>query len=280
MKYIVICTGILLALGLQHCQQSRTGDSISRVVNIHLKWHPAYTGESQQDIEVGLLWILAFLGESITSKNYHDYMEWVEDDILLLDLTKLVKDPHRADIWRGILTELEKSSNDRKYHSVDVGKFAFDTFTKSDIYYQLTEMPDDLEDFKKHYNIDENYVFAVAPGESCVAPGYRIFSCSDTKVLPRLGYIAQEGNGESIEDFSPSEFEVFGFMKNGQPRFGVYGTDGTLRKGGQPELTTAGKPAKCMWCHTTMVQPLIFASSTVDGPSCSTSHTSIRLHRD
>ena len=258
--------GILLTLGLQQCRQlGDNGASISQDMQIHLQWYPAYNGESPEDVEVGLLWILAFLGEPITTNNYLDYMEWVEDDILLLDLTQLVTDPQRVDLWQGILTSMERVSTDNQYHSVDVGKFVFDTFNNSATYYQLTEMPDSLQEFKAYYNLDDNYIFAVAPGESCVAPGYRIFSCSETNSLPRLGYIAQEGDGESIHDFVPSEFEVFGFMQNGQPRFGVYGTDGKLRDGGDQDLTTAGKPAKCMWCHTSQVQPLIFASSTVDG---------------
>ncbi len=258
--------GILMAFGLQQCRQiGDRQESIPQDLRIHLQWYPAYSDESQQDVEVGLLWILAYLGEPITSNNYLDYMDWVEDDILLLDLTQLVSNPHRVKLWQKILTSLEASSTDRLHHSVDVGKFVFSTFNESETYYKLTEMPDQLEEFKTYYNLDENYVFAVAAGESCVAPGYRIFNSSKTSRLPRLGYIAQEGDGESIADFTPNEFEVFGFMKNGQPRFGVYGTDGKLREGGHPDLTTAGKPAKCMWCHTSQVQPLIFASSTVDG---------------
>jgi hypothetical protein len=52
------------------------------------------------------------------------------------------------------------------------------------------------------------------------------------------------------------EYETWELMANGQPRFGIYDADGNLKNNADPQYTTAGKPAKCMWCHESGVQQL------------------------
>ena len=266
MKGFVISVLLVLSFLLQYCHDASSSiDKMPSNLIINLKWHPAYPQESQADVETGLLWVLAYLGESITEKDYLDYMTWIEPNLLQLDLTDLIDDPQKRLLWKEVLTEIKLESDDPKHHSVDVGKFVFETFNESDTYYQLTGMPTDLNAFKSFYDLDDEYRFSVAKGESCVAFGFRMIGCSQANELTELGYIAQEGTGSSISDFTAEEFEVFDFMENGQPRFGIYNTEGNLMTGANPEVTIAGKPAKCMWCHTSQVQPLIFAATNIDG---------------
>lgn len=254
------------AVLLQQCQQSsRTQAEAAPDLAINLKWYPAYPEESREDVEIGLLWTLSYLGELVNETDYLDYMTWIEDDVIRLDLTNLLDNEERIRRWDRVLAKIRQTSSDRKLRSIDVGKFVFETFTNSENYYYLTEMPETLQSFREHYQLDEDYPYIVAKGESCVSPGYRLFNTSESKRLTKIAYIAQEGTGNSLTDFTPKEFEVFDFMKNGQPRFAVYGIDGELRDGGDSEVTIAGRPAKCMWCHTSQVQPLIFAATDIDG---------------
>ncbi len=71
-----------------------------------------------------------------------------------------------------------------------------------------------------------------------------------------MAFIAQEGTGSAQQgSFEPSDFEVFDFMENGQPRFAIYDHNGQLKTAVPPSLGEAGKPAKCMWCHESNIQP-------------------------
>ena len=44
-------------------------------------------------------------------------------------------------------------------------------------------------------------------------------------------------------------------MPNGQPRFAIYDADGQLKAAADPNITKAGKPSKCMWCHESILHP-------------------------
>jgi hypothetical protein len=44
-------------------------------------------------------------------------------------------------------------------------------------------------------------------------------------------------------------------MPNGQLRFALYDGNGKLKTGASPELTEAGKPSKCLWCHEISLLP-------------------------
>jgi len=243
-------------------KNSNQGEGIDNL-EIQLKWYPSYPDESREDVEVGLLWILSYLGEPINERNYQDYMTWEMDDVLLLDIDNLVHKSSRRKLWSTIITEIESHSND---NVVDVGRFVFETFNRSEVYYQLTEMPTRLSEYLKLHGLKNDQEFAVSKGESCVSPGFRLFESTDSKnKLLDIAYTAQEGTGSKIEDFEAKEVEVMDFMANGQPRFGVYDLDGSLLPGADADITIAGKPAKCMWCHTSQVQPLIFAVSDIEG---------------
>ena len=54
-------------------------------------------------------------------------------------------------------------------------------------------------------------------------------------------------------------------MPNGQLRFALYDLDGHLKPGATPELTMAGKPAKCMWCHEAHIRPAFTDFPRVNG---------------
>ena len=45
-------------------------------------------------------------------------------------------------------------------------------------------------------------------------------------------------------------------MKNGQIRFGIFDANGNRKIAADSKHTNAGKPAKCIWCHESSIQPL------------------------
>jgi len=107
-KGFVISVLLVLSFLLQYCHDASSSiDKMPSNLIINLKWHPAYPQESQADVETGLLWVLAYLGESITEKDYLDYMTWIEPNLLQLDLTDLIDDPQKRLLWKEVLTEIK-----------------------------------------------------------------------------------------------------------------------------------------------------------------------------
>jgi hypothetical protein len=68
--------------------------------------------------------------------------------------------------------------------------------------------------------------------------------------IERLAFRATEGTG-SIADgtFEPREYEILDVLPNGIHHYAVYDLDGNLLPGGTPEVSPAGQPGRCMWCH-------------------------------
>ena len=61
------------------------------------------------------------------------------------------------------------------------------------------------------------------------------------------------------------EYETLDLMQNGQVRFGIYNKDGFRISNSDPQHSNAGKPAKCIWCHESEIQPLFNIQDNYDG---------------
>jgi hypothetical protein len=67
-------------------------------------------------------------------------------------------------------------------------------------------------------------------------------------------YVSNECEGKISEGKKKiTSFEVTEQMKNGQFRYAIYDTSGYLLTAANG---SAGKPAKCLWCHETNIQTL------------------------
>jgi hypothetical protein len=54
-------------------------------------------------------------------------------------------------------------------------------------------------------------------------------------------------------------------MPNGQLRFAIYNGQGNLIVSSPSQYSQAGKPAKCLWCHELVIQPLFLQTDTLNG---------------
>jgi len=234
-------------------------------LQITLKWYQSYPEETKEDIEIGMLWIMSFLGAEYDETIMDKIINWNEDETFLLDLDYAGFNKEQIKVWKELLTVFKQRSKYKEEAQMDVGAFVMESFNNSWHYYALTQASTNLDSFKAQYNFDEVDDFAVAPGESCVTKGMRVFNNAKARAFDQIAHIAKEGHGETAEKFVAKEFEVFDFMSNGQPRFAVYNVSGDLITGGDPSLSEAGKPAKCMWCHTSKVQPVLFGKTDVEG---------------
>jgi hypothetical protein len=79
-------------------------------------------------------------------------------------------------------------------------------------------------------------------------------------------FVAYEGSGAIADNsFSKTDIETIDFMPNGQLRFGIYDSQGNPTMAASSELTAAGKPSKCLWCHEIRLQDPFKNSTSVAG---------------
>jgi hypothetical protein len=117
------------------------------------------------------------------------------------------------------------------------------------VYYAATGACSDLAGWRALRQDDPPLLYGVT--ESFLVDGHRLIELNDAPPsLDRVGFVAVEGSG-SLEDgsFEEHEYDVVDYLPNGFLRYAVYSLDGALLPAADPELSPAGPPGKCMWCH-------------------------------
>lgn len=261
MKYYFLIIFSFLFFLVIGCQQKTSSESL----NIDLVWFPSYDGEKAKNAATGLKWILSYLGAEVNHKNFKEATTWKDQQTLSLDLAKVGFSPTAQKVWSKLIKEFKACPSYQTLGGMDMGKFVMLTFNSSWHYYAITEVEESYQAFLEKYDFPEKDEFAILPGESGVTKGIRIFKTAKGEGIENIAHIAKEGPGKTLESFQEEEFEVFDIMPNGQPRFAIYNLKGELIPFTNPELSEGGKPAKCMWCHTSQIQPLLFAETNAKG---------------
>ena len=240
---------ILCCYVLTDCSMSKNTQNTNQDLTIKLRWVKSYPHETQEKVNEGLKWILSYLGALLPQETSEETMVWLDDNLLHLDISKAGFPKASYKEWNQILQQLRQTKEYTDLGSLDIGRFVMMSFNSSDSYYVITGVESTFDAFKKKYEFVGDRQEHLLPGQSGVTTGLRKIYSSTGNTIDRIAHMAEEGHGDDPQTFVAKETEVFDFMLNGQPRFAVYGKDGNLKTGGNPELSFAGKPSKCMWCH-------------------------------
>jgi len=227
---------------------------------IELRWLKAYEQESRSAVETGLLWGLSLLGAKLPEGA--SVIRWHEDRITL-DLARAQVLEGTTPAWRQLVEAMKASGEYRAHGALDIGRFMALTLGSPNHYYALTGATADYAKARERYRFEGRRADIV---QSAVALGSRRIEVSIADTAPQIAFVAFEGSGSlGNGTFIPHEMELLDMMPNGQLRFALYDLDGRLKHGATPELTKAGKPAKCMWCHESGFQPTYVEYTAVDG---------------
>jgi hypothetical protein len=242
---VLVLTGLLGS-----CTEKDIGSpSDSRDV-IELRWLKAYPRESRSDVETGLLWGLSLLGARLPKGA--QVVRW-QGDQMAVDLARAQVLEGTTPAWRELIGAMKASGEYQVHGALDVGRFLALTLGSPNHYYALTGARANYEIARARYRFDSKSAAVV---RSAVAHGSRRIELSIAESAGQLAFVAFEGTGSLADGtFDAHEMELLDMMPNGQLRFALYGLDGHLKPGATPELTAAGKPAKCMWCHESGLQP-------------------------
>lgn len=260
MKKISCLLLLIFAILVFNC----TSNSSSKETEINLLWIKSYEEDTPTRAEIGLKWILSYLGAELPEGKYESSIVW-KNNILKLDISDVGLSEIGKKVMISIMDELKSLQVYQQHNFIQLGNFVMQIFNNSEHYYAITNMPISYADFKAKYSFDDTLDYCLLSGESGVTNGCRIFNIVEGDSISDCAFIALEGTGSSNIDFEAKEFEVFDFMPNGQPRFAIYDLEGNLKSAASREISRAGKPAKCMWCHESRVQPLFKGKTDVEG---------------
>lgn len=252
-RYFLPLVGLALVFLQLSCRKDT--DLAVNEHEIKLKWHKGYEEDNIVKSTIGLAWVFSHLGASNATAVY-DLIP--QSNVLVVNLYDLGFDKTIIQKLERLNHHLRFSEEYIKTGSVDMGRYTALLLGASEHYYALVQMPNTYAELLANYNLreEEGYV-----DNSIITGRHRIIRFSEQLGLNQI-FVAEERNevtGEVIE------YETLDLMPNGQVRFGIFDADGQRKTHSDPLQTEAGKPAKCMWCHESSVQPLFSEQGDFEG---------------
>lgn len=213
---------------------------------IRLKWNQAYTEDSFENALIGLSWAYSHVGAGETSQLFQ--MSTI-GNIITVNVGELGFTPKAEELLTQLHTQLIDSEEFAVNSSIDMGRYVTLLIGASEHYYALTNMPLKIADLMSQYDL---LPVRGLINNSAITPKHRILEFSGQFGTKQL-FITEETDpvtGQLLE------IETIDLMANGQPRFGIFDVEGNRENAAMAINSEAGKPAKCMWCHESSIQPL------------------------
>jgi hypothetical protein len=223
-------------------------------LQINLQWTKSYPGESRSQITTGLMWNLSYLGAKLPKGSMKKSVHWMDGNMFSLDISALGFSESAIEAFRILFEQIKISDEYIKTGAIDLGRFTVLTLNSSYHYYAITGAASSLTQYRNQFLFSSSKAAII---NSSIAKGHRVVSIADAEDISKLAFIAEEGTGSvEEENFVAQEFETLDIMPNGQLRFALYDKNGELKSAASEQLTVAGKPAKCIWCHEINMQSL------------------------
>lgn len=226
---------------------------------IHLKWNKSYVSDNLDKNITALKWCLSFLGSNIASDTLSSGIRIKKPNTIILNIHQLGFNKNATRYLKKLNTKIKKTEEYQKTHTVDLGRYIALTIGSSRHYYNIVNTPKKLREYYSLYTFDSisGYI-----DNSSISLVDRIISISKSSSKNKQAYIAAEVDSITKEIY---EYETVEVMPNGQIKFGIYDKNGLLKDAANTSITNAGKPAKCIWCHETGIQPTFRTQKDHDG---------------
>jgi hypothetical protein len=237
------------------CTNTTYNDIVAEKPNLVLKWNKIYEEDNIQKAKIGLEWTFSYMGASLPLNNSGII---VENNLIEIDLEKLGFNTHAIEKLEELNEIIFTSEEYQVNNNIDLGRYISLLLGASEHYYKITGVPYLLSDMLDNYNLNSERGYV---NNSGVSFEHRLISFSDQEGFNQL-FFCEEVDPETGNTL---EFETVELMQNGQPRFGIYDKDGFRINSTDPLHSNAGKPAKCMWCHESGIQPLFAIQDDFEG---------------
>ncbi|MEP0262723.1 hypothetical protein [Dokdonia sp.] len=244
----IICS-MLVFLMLWACN-TKTSDSNTHDPNIlYLKWNKSHEIDNLEKNRTGLIWALSFLGSNIALDSTLTGITYTKD-MIRLDVSQVGFTEKAISHLQSLNTVIQNSEEYQKKGTIDLGRYIALTIGSPHHYYKIVDVPLQLFDLKSQYTFDTLTAYI---NNSSISKIDREIEYSIHNKDTKRAFISAERDTITGEI---QEFETVEVMTNGLSRFALYDIQGNLKSEGDENVTRAGKPGKCMWCHESGIQPL------------------------
>jgi hypothetical protein len=257
---VFLCCYTLLQIA---CTYNHLPESNKKII---LNWYPAPALQTKEEFTTGLVWLFSYLGAKLPAENFKEGVKFIESKKIELNIDELGFSAQAIVNIEQLINLIKQTQEYKTQGGIDAGRFFALCFNSTYHYYKITGAPKTYSDFSAKFAGLAYKTFVC--DTSSISNFSRIFNYTiDDLNIQKNYFVSEEGNGRySNGTFVKSGIiEAFDYMDNGQPRFVIYNQQGDLYAPKDPASHPAGKPAKCMWCHESGMQPLFTSTSNIPG---------------
>lgn len=220
--------------------------AIKKTPTLHLKWNKAYADDTIDKSVIGLKWGLSYIGAKLP-KTLNGIV--VTNDIISIDINQLGFSELALEKLDLLHSKIVVSDEYLINNSIDLGRYVSLLLGASEHYYEISGTPKTLTKLLSNYTLlpQKGYVT-----RSTVSLTHRSIQFSEQNGFNQL-FVSQE-----LDSISGSiyEYETIELLENGQLRFGIFDSNGNRKNSADASHSNAGKPAKCMWCHESVINQM------------------------
>ncbi len=237
------------------CTNSTYDDIVPENNSLNLKWNKSFEEDTIEKATIGLQWALSYMGAIIPLNG--DGIN-TQSGQIIIEIDKIGFSSYSEGKLKNLHEVIINSEEYQLNEYIDVGRYVSLLLGASEHYYEITGVPYLLSDLLDSYTLIPERGFVNNSGVSFES---RIISFSEQNGLNQLFFCTEiDPNTNEI-----LEYETVDLMPNGQVRFGIYDKNGFRINNTAPTHSNAGKPAKCMWCHESGIQPLFSEQDDFEG---------------
>ncbi|MBL7919726.1 MAG: hypothetical protein JNJ40_05395 [Bacteroidia bacterium] len=231
---------------------------------MNLEFTKIYEIDNWENGRTGLFWTLSFLGAELKKDSLEHAITKTDSTKFNLNFSKLGFSETGLIALNKICDSLKKTEEYKVKQTVDLGAFVSLALGSSEHYYNITGVERDFFKILDKHKNEEPIIFPVT--RSLVSKHTRILKLYAKGAVTDWLFVAEEGEGDFFKNtFTAKAYEVFDIMQNGQLRFAIYDQNGKIINASPKNLSDAGKPAKCLWCHEIVIQPLYTNNDSIKG---------------
>lgn len=212
---------------------------------INLAWYKSYKEDSLEKATIGLYWCYSMLGAKVLNSAVLSS----KNGVFIVDINTIALNENATTKIKILHQNIKKTEEYQQKNSIDLGRYIALLIGASEQYYRITNVPENLDNILSNYTLQPSKGYV---NNSSVSFKHRIIEYSDQKNTKQL-FLSTE-----IDPLNNKivEYETVEIMENGQLRFGIFNADKKRINAADENHTTAGKPAKCMWCHESNINQL------------------------
>lgn len=231
---------------------------VNNELQINLKWNKSYQEDTFDKNKIALDWFLSYLGGKnsvVTSQNEGLIYK---NPIIILNIEQAGFSEKAITVFKNIHSQIKETEEYKINKTIDLGRYITLILGNTNYYYSITGISNNLNELKQKYSLETEKGYV---NNSSISKVHRKIAFSNYKNNSQL-FLAEEIDSITEEVL---EFETLEIMENGQLLFGIFDKNGRLKESASTDITSAGKPGKCMWCHEVNILPFFTVQKDYNG---------------